>query len=186
MISLEDQLPLISLGSSGAIPLDPVWLGHLLEAAANAAGYKNWPAEDVAHSVTDFLRNRHAENPCTFEGFRSAVQNVLHGIGYGEVLPYFLMEGLELEFSLLQLVGEERCGFELGFFKACEAACENLLAGGVTRRVLFGDLQPAVKRLLGRRQWTPACARLAMEIVEFLRFKVHTLSAGGCLRFAIR
>ncbi len=186
MMALGDELPLISLGACGAITLDPEWLGQLLEAAASAAGYENWPAREVARSVTDFLASQQGAGTCTFECFRAAVHNVLRGIGYQEVAPYFLQEGLELEFSLLQLVGEERCGFELGFFKACEAACENLLAGGVTQRVLFGDLQPAVKRLLGRRQWTPACGRLAGEIVEFLRFKVHSLARGNTLRFAIR
>ncbi|MEI6871454.1 MAG: hypothetical protein WCL08_04160 [Verrucomicrobiota bacterium] len=186
MISLCDALPLIQLGQGGAVALEHAWLAQCLEQAASAAGYENWPASDVARSVTDFLRVNEATQPYTMEHFTSAVNRVLRGIGYGEVAPYFLRSGLELRFSLFELVREVPPGFLLGFFKACEVACQKLLSSGLASRIVFEDLHPAVKLMLGRSHWSPYCQTVADELVDFLRASVLKAAGSGNVAFLIR
>ena len=120
MIWLENEPPVIDLGAAGSVALDRGWLEQCLEEAAFAAGYEQWPAGDVARSVTEFFLAERSETPYSLEAFTSKVNRVLRGIGYEEVAPFFLRDGLELRVSLLDLAQEHPFGFELGFFKSCE------------------------------------------------------------------
>ena len=74
MIWLENEPPVIDLGAAGSVTLDQGWLEQCLEEAASAAGYEEWPAGDVARSVTEFflrsvlrppIRSRRSPQKCT-------------------------------------------------------------------------------------------------------------------------
>ena len=185
MIYIREQPPLIELGS-GAVALDSSWLEHCLEEAAFAAGYPEWPAADVARSVTAFLLAQRTPKPFSFEGFTTAVQNVLKGIGYDEVAPHFLQDGMEVRYSLLEVAEDLAPGFELGLFRACGDLCVRLLSSGVVTRICLDDLRPAVKRVLARSHWSPSCEVLANELVEFLRESLCKISTTKPLTFSIR
>ncbi len=177
MKSLCDEVPLIQLGAGGAVALNDIWLEQCLECAGRAAGYTEWPAADVALSVATYLEQECLPRSFSFEAFSSVVQCVLQNIGYGDVAPHFLRSGLELKFSLLDLVEELPVGFELGLFKACRDLCQRLLASGAVSRLSFEDLRPAVKTMLARAHWCPTCETLAEELVVFLR--EHLLRVSG-------
>jgi len=178
MIYLRDQPPLIELGPGGTVALEHDWLKFYLEEAACAAGYPEWPAADVARSVTAFLvASRTPNQPFSFEGFTNAVQSVLSGIGYSEVAPHFLERGLEVRYSLLEVVRDIPQGFELGLFKSCAVLCDKLLSSPAVTRLRFEDLRPALKKHLDRTHWCPRCTQLADEIIQFLR--TYLLKAAG-------
>jgi hypothetical protein len=186
MIWLGNEPAIIDLGPAGSIELESAWLEQCLGEAARAAGYGEWPAQDVARSVTDFFRAEHVGKPCPLEVFTQMVQRTLRGVGYDEVAPFFLREGLELRVSLLDLAGELPSGFELGFFKACERACRQLLAGGIASRIAFEELQPAVKAILQRSHWCRPCEVFAGDLVAFLRVLIQKLAGGRQVVLAIR
>ena len=186
MIWLGNESPVIDLGPAGSIVLERGWLEQSLEEAALAAGYEEWPAGDVAGTVTDFFLAEHSGKPCPLEVFTTTVQRVLRGVGYGEVAPYFLQGGLELRVSLLDLAREFPLGFELGFFKACERACCQLLSGGIASRIAFEEMQPAVKAILQRVHWCRRCELFAGDLVAFLRMLLRKLAAGRRITLAIR
>jgi hypothetical protein len=186
MIWLEHEPPIIDLGPAGAIVLEAEWLAQCLEEAACAAGYQEWPAEDVARTVTDFLLAEHSEKPYPLEVFTLTVQRALRGVGYGEVAPFFLQGGLELRVSLLDLAQESPAGFELGFFKACERACRQLLTGGIASRIAFEEMQPAVKAILQKSHWCRRCEVFAGDLVAFLRVLIQKLAADRRIVLAIR
>jgi hypothetical protein len=186
MIWLEHDTPLIKLGDAGAVALEHGWLQQCLEEAARAAGYQEWPAYDVARSVTAFLISQHTGSPYSLEGFTSAVHRALQGIGYTEVAPHFLREGIELRISLLDLAREAGEGFELGFFKACDKACARLLASGIASRVCFEDLHPAVKTALAKAHWSARCEAFTADIVDFLRNRLLHRTGARPIAFLIR
>lgn len=186
MIWLGNEPAIIDLGPAGSIVLQSEWLEQCLGEAARAAGYGEWPAQDVARTVTDFLLAEHLEKPCPLAVFTQMVQRTLRGVGYDEVAPFFLRDGLELRVSLLDLARELPAGFELGFFKACERACRQLLAGGVASRIAFEELQPAVKMILQRSHWCRPCEVFAGDLVAFLRGLIRRLATGRQLFLAIQ
>ena len=186
MIWLENEPPVIDLGAAGSVALDQAWLEQCLEEAASAAGYEEWPAGDVARSVTEFLLAERSENPYSLEAFTSKVHRVLRGIGYEEVAPFFLCDGLELRVSLLDLAQEHPSGFELGFFNSCERACTQLLTAGLSSRIAFEEMQPAVKAILQRTHWCRRCDVFAGDLVAFLRVLLQKLAVGRRITFAIR
>lgn len=57
---------------------------------------------------------------------------------------------------------------ELGFFPRLKTVLDQGLSGGCSTVDCHG-LRPAVKQLLGRKQWSPACRELEQRIVETLR-----------------
>jgi hypothetical protein len=186
MIWLENERPVIDLGAAGSVALDQGWLEQCLEQAAFEAGYEEWPAGDVALSVTDFLLAERLEQPYSLDTFSATVQRVLQGIGYSEVAPFFLRAGLELRVSLLDLAQEQPSGFELGFFKSCESACSQLLTGGLASKIAFEELRPAVKAILQRTHWCRRCDIFAGDLVAFLRLLLQKLALGRRITFAIR
>jgi hypothetical protein len=186
MIWLGNEPPVIDLGAAGSVALDQGWLEQCLEEAASAAGYEEWPAADVARSVAEFFLAERSENPYSLEVFTSKVHWVLRGIGYGEVAPFFLRDGLELRVSLLDLAEEHPSGFELGFFKSCERACNQLLTGGLASKIAFEEMQPAVKAILQRAHWCRRCDVFAGDLVAFLRVLLQKLADGRRITFAIR
>jgi hypothetical protein len=185
MIYLQEEPPLIELGS-GAVALDHDWLAHCLGEAAFAAGYPDWPASDVARTVTDFLHSRRTPKPFSFEGFTSAVQLVLQDIGYKEVATHFLRDGLEVRYSLLEVVEELPPGFELGLFRACADLCKRLLSSGAVSRISLDNLKPAIKKALSRTHWCPSCEILAGELVTFIREHLLKVAPTRRLTFSIR
>lgn len=185
MIYLREQPPLIHLGAGGSVALEHDWLKHYLEEAAMAAGYPEWPAADVARSVTAFLTASRSSQPYSFEGFTHAVQNVLSGIGYSEVAPHFLSRGLEVRYSLLEITNTTPAGFELGLFQSCADLCHRLLSSKAVSRLCFQDLRPAVKKSLSRSHWCPRCEKLSDEIVQFLRAHLQKIAADRPLTFSI-
>lgn len=186
MIWLENESPVIDLGAAGSVALDQGWLEQCLAEAAVAAGYEEWPAGDVARSVTEFLMAERAEHPYPLAVFTSTVHRVLQGIGYEEVAPFFLRDGMELRVSLLDLAREHPSGFELGFFKSCESACNQLLTGGIACRIAFEEMQPAVKAILQKTHWCRRCDVFAGDLVAFLRVLLQKLALGRRITFAIR
>ena len=186
MIWLENEPPIIDLGEAGSVALDQDWLEQCLEEAASAAGYQEWPAGDVARSVTEFLLAERSESPYSLAAFTSKVHRVLRGIGYEEVAPFFLRDGLELRVSLLDLAREHPSGFELGFFNSCERACNQLLTGGLASKIAFEEMQPAVKAILQRTHWCRRCEVFAGDLVAFLRILLQKLAVGRRITFAIR
>jgi hypothetical protein len=186
MIWLVNASPVIDLGAAGSVALEQDWLEQCLEEAAFAAGYEEWPAEDVARSVTAFFLAERAENPYSLEAFTSTVHRVLRGIGYDEVAPFFLRDGLELRVSLLDLAKENPSGFELGFFNSCERACNQLLSGGLASKIAFEQMQPAVKAVLQKAHWCRRCEVVAGDLVAFLRGLLQKLALGRRVTFAIR
>lgn len=186
MIWLENEPPVIDLGAAGSVTLDQGWLEQCLEEAASAAGYEEWPAGDVARSVTEFFFAERSETPYSLEAFTSKVHRVLRGIGYEEVAPFFLRDGFELRVSLLDLAREHPSGFELGFFNSCERACNQLLTGGLASKIAFEEMQPAVKAILQRTHWCRRCEVFAGDLVAFLRILLQKLAVGRRITFAIR
>ena len=186
MIWLENEPPVIDLGAAGSVTLDQGWLEQCLEEAASAAGYEEWPAGDVARSVTEFFLAERSETPYSLEAFTSKVHRVLRGIGYEEVAPFFLRDGFELRVSLLDLAREHPSGFELGFFNSCERACNQLLTGGLASKIAFEEMQPAVKAILQRTHWCRRCEVFAGDLVAFLRILLQKLAVGRRITFAIR
>jgi hypothetical protein len=186
MIWLENEPAVIDLGAAGSVVLEQDWLEQCLEEAAFAAGYGEWPAGDVARSVTEFFLAERHEHPYSLEAFTSTVHRALQGIGYAEVAPFFLRDGLELRVSLLDLAREHPTGFELGFFKSCESACDQLLTGGIASKIAFEEMQPAVKAILQRTHWCRRCDVFAGDLVAFLRALLQKLSLGRRITFAIR
>jgi hypothetical protein len=186
VIWLPQQPVLIDLGAVGSIALDPVWLEESLEDAACAAGYKDWPASDVARSVTDFLATDDPESPSPLQTFVSKVHGVLRAIGYPDLVPFFLRDGIELRVSLLDLANEEPSGFELGFFKACERACSQLVKGDIASKIAFEEMKPAVKAILRKRHWCPLCEAFAGDLIGFLRSVLCKLGNDRRITFAIR
>jgi hypothetical protein len=186
MICLCDEPPLIKIGG-GAVALDLEWLQYSLEKAALAAGYPQWwPATEVARTVTLYLKALRSEEPFSLEGFRSTVRTALQGIGYSEVAPHFLRDGLEIAVSLLEIA--EGCiqGFELEFFERCSKTCEHLLTTGLTSRIAIEDLTPAVKRMLGRINWCGQCQQMADELVALIRHRIFQFAEEKPLYFSIR
>lgn len=187
MIWACDEPPMIALGEAGLVAFEHAWLVQCLEEAAEAAGYVEWPvACDVAQSVTDFLMTQSSERPFSLESFTTAVHRALCGVGYDEVAPHFLRDGIELRISLLDFARQVPCGFQLGFFKACERACVQLMESGMTHRVSFEQLRPAVKAVLGRVQWGAKCDELAAELVDFLRAFFSRRTVGPSVSLLIR
>ena len=180
MIYLREEPPLIQLGA-GAVALDHAWLEHCLEEAAFSAGYPEWPATDVARTVTAFLMAHRLPKPFTFEEFTTSVHSVLRDIGYDEVASHFLIDGLVVRYSLLEVTEDLPSGFELGFFRACAELCKRLLSSGVVTRISLNDLRPAIKKVLARTNWCPTCELLLEELVSFLR--EHFLKTATARRF---
>jgi len=185
MIYLREEPPLIELGS-GAVALDNDWLAHCLEEAAFAAGYPEWPAADVARTVSAFLHAKRTPEPFSFEGFTTAVHVVLKDIGYQEVAAQFLRDGLEVRYSLLEIVEELPTGFELGLFRASAELCRRLLSSGFVTRISLDNLRPAVKKVLAKAHWCPSCETLAGELVSFLRETLLRTANTRRLTFSIR
>jgi hypothetical protein len=186
MILLRDETPVIEL-AGGSIPLDSAWLQSCLEKAARAAGYSSWwPAGDVAKTVTHFLRSERLNTPLSFEKFTSSVRRALEGIGYAEVAPYFLRDGVDLSFSLLEVAESTGPGFEMGFFRGCKQACQRMLSTGVAQRLALEDLEPAIKFVVGHAHWSPRCQRLADELVDYLRHHLPLLGPRQTLYFSLR
>jgi hypothetical protein len=186
MICLSDTPPLIQLGHGGTVALELAWLSECLQQAAQAAGYEDWPAADVARTVRDFLSANSSKQPYTMERFTQAVGCVLAGIGYDEVTPHFLQGGLQLHVSLLDVAKDIPPGFVLGVFKAYEQGCQKLLSSGLASRIVFEDLHLAVKLTLGRSHWSRACEAFAEELVDFLRGSVLKASVSVPVAFIIR
>jgi hypothetical protein len=186
MICLCDETPVVEL-AGGSVALDLPWLQQSLEKAARAAGYAQWwPADDVARSVTLFLKSQRSGKPFSLGSFTSMVRRALQEIGYGEVAPFFLQDGLDLSFSLLEVAETSGTGFEMGFFHGCLEACKKMLSTGVAARLALEDLEPAVKHVLGNANWTPRCQDVADELVTFLRHHVPQHAPNHTLFFSLR
>lgn len=185
MIYLREEPTLIELGA-GAVALDNEWLAHCLEEAAFAAGYPEWPAADVARTVSAFLHSQRSPQPFSFQGFTAAVNSVLQDIGYKEVAFHFLQGGLEVRYSLLDIVEDLPPGFELGLFRAGSELCARLLSSGVVTRISLDNLKPAIKKVLSKAHWCPSCDGLAGEFVAFLRETLLRLANTRQLTFSIR
>ena len=85
--------------------------------AAQKAGYPQWwLAEQVAESVTCYLRSRFDDPVVALPKLTKAVQAVLQVIGYAEVAKHFVPGPPPVKISLPEIVREAGPGYELAFF----------------------------------------------------------------------
>lgn len=127
---------------------------------------------------TDLGRTR-----ITLSEFSGALVRILAGFGYdievtgvdrGETATPAPREASQVGWmpvravDLHGLAAEAGKMGELGFFPRLKTSLDQGLAGGCGTVDCHG-LRPAVKQLLGRKQWSPACRELEQRIVDTLR-----------------
>jgi hypothetical protein len=177
MIAFRDALPLIVLRDRRAIAFDRGWLARVLALSARRAGHCDWElAPHIAESVHAWLCSLDDIPVMPVEAFTRAVCEALRAIGFAEIGASFEDVSPFARISLVEIAQQAGNGFELAFFAALEGRLREVFATGGSYCELHG-LEPCVKLLSQRRNWSSACNRLRADIVAFARN--HTANALG-------
>ncbi len=177
MIAFRDALPLIVLQDRRAIAFDREWLTRVLSLAAQRAGHADWwLAPHVAESVHAWMECLKDRTTMPVASFTRAVREALKAIGYAEIGAHFEASSPFARISLVEIAQQAGNGFELAFFAALDARLREVFAAGGSYCELH-SLEPCVKVLRQRRNWSSGCDELRAEIVTFARS--HTAQALG-------
>ncbi len=172
MIAFRDELPLVRFEDGEIAAFERGWLVRLLLRAAQKAGYEQWwLAEQVAESVTCYLRSRFDDPVVALPKLSKAVQAVLQVIGYGEVAAHFVPGPPPVKISLPEMVRTAGPGYELAFFGLLGRTLQSAVASQTAYCEVFG-LARCVRQLRGKKAWSRDCDALRAEIVAFVREQI--------------
>ncbi len=185
MISLRDNMPLISHGEAYTTGFEDHWLQNALMQAAHKAGYENWwLAGHVTESVKRFLDGHYHGTVVTTARLHKAVRSVLQVIGYGEVAEYFAPSPPPVTVPLAELADKAGNGYELAFFDLLSSEIDKLQGAGITN-MRFSGLPYAVKKMCEAKRWKSSCTTLRNEILYFLRARLSSGSGDGVVAFSL-
>lgn len=180
MIAFRDALPLIVLQDRRAIAFDREWLTRVLSLAAHRAGHPGWwLAPHIAESVHAWLKCLSDRTTMPVASFTRAVREALKAIGYAEIGVCFEASSPFARISLVEIAQQAGNGFELAFFATLDSRLREVFAAGGSYCELH-SLEPCVKLLRQRRNWSHGCDELRAEIVTFARgHTAHALCKTG-------
>lgn len=166
MIAFSDGMPLVTLPDGESTTFDKRWIISSIRNAAEQAGYHRWClAEDIAESISLYLKRDFLENRVDVPNLQEAVLSLLQTLGFQDVAGHFRLPDPPVRLSLTEIAREAGAGYELAFFGLL---AERLQRAAVSHaiRIEISNL-PGCLRLLARsRRKTP---ELCEEIVEFIR-----------------
>ena len=169
MIAFRDALPLIVLRNRRAMAFDREWLTRVLTVAAHRAGHSDWPlAPHISQSVHEWLKSLSDRTTMPVASFTRAVREALKAIGFAEIGECFEAASPFARISLVEIAQQAGNGFELAFFSALDARLREVFGAGGSYCELH-SIEPCVKVLRQRRQWSRGCDALRGEIVTFAR-----------------
>ena len=177
MIAFRDGLPLLVLQNRRTIVFDREWLTRVLSVAALRAGHPGWwLAPHVAESVHAWLQSLKDRTTMPVASFTRAVCEALKSIGFEKIGACFERAAPFTRISLVEIAQQAGNGFELAFFASLDFRLREVFGAGGSYCELH-SLEPCVKILRQRRNWSSSCDELRAEIVTFARS--HTASAFG-------
>lgn len=126
-----------------------------------------WVARQIAHAVMHYFHTDLDRDIVDEAALNEVLERVL------ECCCEVIDSDKPAAFSadLRKLAVQAGYGFELVFFRELEKTVRDL-NGHPARFIQFTGLRPCVKLLTGKKNWSSACSRLEIEILDFLRRKV--------------
>lgn len=167
MISLLDGMPLVRLRDGRNTAFDKRWITAAIRAAAEHAGYHRWHlAEEIAESVSSYLRRDFTANFVEIPNISEAILGVLASLGFRDVADFFHLPDPPVRLSLDELAREAGDGYELAFFGLLESRLRNIAESDAVR-LEIRDLSPCLRLLSTKRR--KQRDGLRGEIIEFIR-----------------
>ena len=184
MIAFRDELPLVRFEDGGIAAFERGWLVRSLVQAAQKAGYPQWwLAEQVAESVTYYLRSRCDDPVVALPKLSKAVQAVLQVIGYAEVATHFVPGPPPVKISLPEIVRAAGPGYELAFFGLLGRTLQSAVASDAGYcellgwRVACGSCAAkkcgAATAMRCARKLLPSCASKSGEQIRISKWFAH-------------
>ena len=184
MIDLHRETILLVHENGEAVPFTPADVSFdILGAKAGASGISPEILRQCTAGIVHYFKSDLGRSRVTLAEFSEALVRVMAGFGYdievagideGEPPAHGAAAQLAspapnvVPMDLQHLALDVGKMGELGFFPRLKALMDEGMAQG-PHALDFHGLRPAVKLLLGRKQWSPACSELEHRIVEALR-----------------
>lgn len=172
MIFARDDIAWVQMADGSLRPLDAEGLARRIGAATARCGRADgWLVEAVAAALHEFV--------CCGLPYRVIAEReldrltvlVLATLGYGELAAAYGQHHFSQQIRLDELAVRSGSGFELEFFRQLDVALA-AAADSDALAVQMRGLRACVMQLRGARHWSPACRRLAEEIVSHVRHRL--------------
>ncbi len=179
MIALSANCLLLQLADGQSVPFSPEMLS--VEFVGNTPTLIDSDfVRNAANAVVYYFRHELQRHTVTISEFTAALAKVLRGfcpeLNQGGAAQARVLAVIESDLGHL-MFGDGAEG-ELFFFPRLREELRAQLRLE-PRELRFRGLRDCVKLLAGARRWTPRCADLRDQVVEFLR-NCLTAEGGGC------
>lgn len=187
MIWLNKDMAWVRTDDGRLVPFDGHRLAASIERAAHRVGLsEQWLAEAIVAAVNTFACDCLRDQAVAETELVSVVEGVLRAMGYDEVARAYVAARRVEPIDLDALAAQTGTGFELDFFRQLDAALGTAARRGLTELQVCG-LRACVMQLRGAQRWSTGCARLADEIVEYVRARLGRMDwpAHSSMRVAL-
>ncbi|CAN5457973.1 hypothetical protein BH23VER1_BH23VER1_21460 [soil metagenome] len=176
MICLPANLPLLQVGSQEVHCYEARWLEQSIAQAARQAGHDKWIfAEDIAHGVLEYLRERFVGTRITLADLFDKIARTLDTVGFPDIAAKLEAAPPPIRVSLVDIAQQAAPGFDLLFYQLIDSRIQEIRISGASK-IRFLDFQASVRLLEGSPRWQEAVPPRRAELLALLR---HRASTGG-------
>ena len=168
MICLVGNLPVLQVGHHQVVGYTTEWIDVALHRAADQCNRDDFPfIDEIRDGVLHYLEHRCPLRVLPLEDLYLRMESMLNKIGCEAIAHHLKPLAPPITVSLARWARESGNGFELVFFCLLTEDLNNLADSGA-ESVSFRDIQESAMILRGKKTFTKDCAKLALEIVDFI------------------
>ncbi|MGC6427245.1 MAG: hypothetical protein ACON5H_09665 [Akkermansiaceae bacterium] len=168
MICLVGNLPVLQVGHHQVVGYGTEWIDEALNRAANECDRDDFPfIDEIRDGVLHYLEHRCPLRVLPLDDLYQRMESMLHKIGCDAIANQLKPLAPPVRVSLARWAREAGNGFELVFFCLLTEDLNTLAECGA-EVISFSDIQESAMILRGKKSFTKDCAKLALEIIDFV------------------
>ncbi|MDB4618112.1 hypothetical protein OAG53_00395 [Akkermansiaceae bacterium] len=178
MICLVGNLPVLQVGHHQVVGYSTEWIDEALHRAAARCDRNDFPfIDEIRDGVLHYLEHRCPLRVLSIEDLYKRIEGMLHKIGCDAIAYQLKPLAPPVTVSLARWAREAGNGYELVFFCLLTEDLNHLADCGA-EVISFRDIQESAMILRGKKSFTKDCAKLALEMVDFIEnFRTdHTMT----------
>lgn len=169
MIALIGNRPVLQVGRYQVSSYDSQWIREALHRAMESAEREDFPfVDEICQGIFHYLENKCSLRLLPIAALFDKMRRMLEQIGCENIAQELRPLAPPVQVSLLRLVEENECSFELGLFPLLRREIDELSAVGA-REIRVWQVQESVLRIRQTQKWDKGCERLQAEIEHFLQ-----------------
>jgi hypothetical protein len=169
VIALIGNRPVIQVGRHQVSCYDSQWLRDALCRAMHAADRDDFPfVDEICQGIFHYLENKCPLRLLPLPALYEKMRRMLEHIGCENIAQQLRPLAPPVQVSLLRLLRENDCTFELALFPMLHREIDELCSAGANE-IRFLQVRECTMELRGTQKFDKHCQRLQHEIKQFLQ-----------------